>query len=449
MRLIAPEAFGVLALALSLTTFGRKLIGFGFNHALIHRQQDLPNAVGGHLTLNLASAVLVLAATFLAYPLVAHVYGRTTALVLIGVGVEAAFEYAGFTPRLLLEKAVEFRGLMLLNLGVTVGINILAVVLALAWQNVWVLLIRIVIAQLATTIGYWRLNPRPSIAWPSREMLRWFFKFGGPLWIGGLATYAVLQWDDFLVGTFVDKEALGYYNRAYALAVLPTTMVGHIVARVAFPLYSQLQHDRAKLSEAFSTVMRFIVLLAAPAAVGLAYCAPEFVSVVFGPKWAPMATLVRLLLLYELLRPLFDDVGELFTAIGQPRLVGRIQLAQAIVMMTLTPLVVWIFKAEGAAIAVGVVMAVGVVLAYRELRAHVTINIWRTIVTPVGLCLAAALLAEFGLRQGPPLGDVGRLLAKAGAFGGAAAALIGVAQGRELWREFVRFRARWRGQSIG
>jgi O-antigen/teichoic acid export membrane protein len=50
MRLIAPEAFGVLALAVFFCTLARKVTGFGFNYALVHRQDDLANAVDAHLT---------------------------------------------------------------------------------------------------------------------------------------------------------------------------------------------------------------------------------------------------------------------------------------------------------------------------------------------------------------------------------------------------------------
>jgi len=442
MRLIAPEAFGVLSMAVVLVSFGRKMIGFGFNYALIHRQEDVPNAVGAHLTLNLVSAMLIFGAAVAATPLVGHFYGRLTALVVIGVALEAAFEYAGFTPRLLLEKQVEFRELMLLNLGVTIGVNVVAVLLALLWPNVWVLLIRLALSQAATTVGYWLLNRHPPIAAPSRSMLRWFFQYGGPLWVSGIATFAIFQWDNFLVGSMIDKVALGYYDRAYQLAVLPTTMVTGIIARVAFPLYSQLQNDRERLSEAFATVLRLIVLLSAPLAIGLAYCAPEFVSVIFGATWAPMANLVRLLLLYQVMRPMFDDVGELFAAVGQPRLISRIQLWQTAVMALLTPAAVYFWKAEGAAVAVGVVMLVGVALAYRNLRAHVTVNVWRVIVLPIGLCLAAAGPAEWALRQLPPAGDLGRLFEKIGLFAAATLLLVGATQGRQLWREYQLVRAR-------
>ena len=351
MRLIAPEAFGVLALAVFFCTLARKITAFGFNYALIHRQDELDNAIGAHLALQIASAAIVLVAAIIAKPLVAAHYNTLTAAILIGVAVGAAFENIGTTPRVLLEKDVDFRRLQIVNTIINVGINGLAVLGALLWPNVWMLLVRLVGAQVAGAVGYWYLNPHPPLRRPTWSMLRWYTRFGAPLWLGGIATFAVLQFDDFLVGTLISAQDLGYYTRAYALAVLPTTMVTHIIARVAFPLYSKVQHDRARLSRVFGMVMRLIVLFSAPAAIGLAWCAPEFVGVVFGDKWRPMALLVRLLIAYELLRPIFDDVGELFAAVGRPKTIGRIQVAQAIAMIATATPAVYFFKAEGAAIA--------------------------------------------------------------------------------------------------
>lgn len=446
MRLIAPEAFGVLALAVFFCTFARKLVAFGFNHALIHRQEDLPTAGATHLSLHLATGVVVLTTAVLIRPLVAQHYDPLTAAVLIGVAVGAVFESAGFTPRILLEKEIDFRRLQIVNMAVNLSINVAAILLALFWSHVWVLALRLAGAQAASAIGYWFINPRPAFKRPTWSMIKWYFRFGAPLWIGGLATFAVLQFDDYLVGTMISAKQLGYYARAYALAVLPTTMVTHIIARVAFPLYSKLQNDRERLSLAFGTVMRIIVLFSAPAAVGLAFCAPEFVGVIFGDTWRPMAHLVRLLLIYELLRPVFDDVGELFTAIGQPRKIGRIQVIQALSMLALVPLLVWLFAAAGAAIGVGLVMLIGVILAYRELQAHVTIDYWAIFAAPGLLCLAALGFSALVLWQWPVAGEVSRLLAKIGLFGGFLLVLFAVFQGKQLLAQYRWLMRQWRGE---
>ena len=442
MRLIAPEAFGVLALAVLLCTFARKLVAFGYNHALIHRQDDLPVAASTHWLMHVVSGLIVLVAVVLAQPLVAAHYDKLTAAVLVGVAVGAAIESAGHTPRILLEKEVDFRRLQLLNLGVNVGVNAIAIVAALVRPDVWVLLVRLAGAQALAAVGYWYLNGGFAKTRPTFAMIRWYLRFGAPLWIGGLATFAVLQFDDFLVGTLITAEELGYYARAYALAVLPTTMVTHIVARVAFPLYSKVQNDRAKLSEAFGTVMRLIVLLSAPAAVGLAWCAPEFVGVVFGDVWRPMALLLQLLLVYELLRPIFDDVGELFTAVGQPRKIGRIQVMQAIAMIVLATPLVWLFAAKGAAISAGLVMLLGVALAYKDLGEHVTLDLWGIFAVPVAVCLVAAGLGAAILWRWPVASEPLRLLAKIGLFGGLTAVLMALAQGRRILAEVRFLRAR-------
>jgi O-antigen/teichoic acid export membrane protein len=445
MRLIAPEAFGVLALAVFFATLARKLVGFGFNHAFVHKQDELPTAAGTHFALHLLAAALVVAACWIAAPIVASRYDPLTASVLLAVAIGAAFESAGYTPRLLLEKRVDFRSLQLLNLGINLGTNLVTVLLALLWPSVWVLVVRLAGAQLAGAVGYWYLGRRFAYSRPRLDMARWFLRFGAPLWVAGLATFAVLQFDDFLVGTLVSQEALGFYARAYALAVLPTTMITHIVARVAFPVYAAVQHDRERLTEAFGSVMGLIVLFSAPAAVGLAYLAPEFVEVVFGPKWMPMVPLVRWLLVYELLRPLFDDIGELFTAIGEPKKIGYIQVIQAGVVLVITPPLVLGFQAAGAAVAVGLAMLVGVALAYLLLRPHVTLDAGRLIVVPIGLCLLAAGLAWAILAQWPVAGLVARLLVKAGLFAALAAALLLAVQGRQLLSDYRRIRQRLQG----
>ncbi len=442
MRLIAPEAFGVLALAVFFCTLARKVTAFGFNYALIHRSDRLPEASGAHLGLQILSAALVMVMVVLSYPLVAAHYDALTAAVLIGVAIGAAFENVGTTPRVLLEKDVDFRRLQIVNTGINVGINAIACLGALLWPNVWVLLVRLAGAQIAGAVGYWYLNPRPPMRRPSLAMFRWYLRFGAPLWLGGIATFAVLQFDDFLVGTLISAKDLGFYTRAYQLAVLPTTMVTHIIARVAFPLYSKVQGDRARLSRVFGMVMRVIVLFSAPAAVGLFWCAPEFVNVVFGEKWQPMVLLVRLLIVYQLMRPIFDDVGELFAAVGAPRAIGRIQIAQALAMIATATPVVYFFQAEGAAIAASIVMLVGVILAYRRVGGHVTIDYRGIFVVPIVSCFVAAGIGALVLWRWPVEHTVWRLLAKIGLFGGTCVLLLAVLQGRRFWQEFQYLRGR-------
>ena len=446
MRLLAPEHFGILTLALFFLVLGQKLFAFGFNHALIHRQEDLDRAVPTHQFLHLVTSLLVMALIALCLPLIEGVYDRLTAVVLLVLGASNILQSLGHTPRILLEKELDFSPVMKVNVGATVVADLVAIGLAFFGAGIWALVVRQVIADGVAMGGYLWVSPRPFKIKIDREMIRWYFTFGAYLWLAGMATLITLKFDDFLVGTLVSAKELGYYAQAYAWACLPTTMVAHVVAKVAFPLYAKVQHDRRQLSEAFSGSMRFIVIVTLPLAVGLAILAPEFVHLLFGEKWMPMARMLQLLLIYASLRPAFDNTGELFTAVGKPKTAGVIQMIQAAAVLVFCPLLTWKWGAGGAAVAVGLVMALGVVLAYRQLPRYVTLSYKDIFAVPVASAAVGALMVA-GFRTAVFIeGELARFLVTGGVFTFGFCLTCAVLDGRRMVREGQNILAMIRGK---
>ena len=48
--------------------------------------------------------------------------------------------------------------------------------------------------------------------------------------------------------------------------------------------------------------------------------APELILVLLGESWQPVVNIFRLLVIYSMMRPLFEDTGAFLTAIGKPKL---------------------------------------------------------------------------------------------------------------------------------
>jgi O-antigen/teichoic acid export membrane protein len=390
MRLIAPEHFGLLAMAIFFLTLGRKLLGFGFNHALIHRQDNLDRYAPTHFALHGLTAALIIVAAAVAYPLVKNHYGFETASALIALAIFGAFEAAGHTPRILLEKNINFSPLVKLDLINVVASNAIGIALALCGFGWQALVGRQAAAWIIQSLGAWKLLPAMPGWRPSLGSGRWFMRFGKPMWIAGIATLTALQFDDFLVGSLDSKTALGYYSRAYALAVLPTAMITHIVTRVAFPIYAGLQNDRERLSRAFARVLRFIVNTTTPMGVLMALAATELVPLFFGERWLPMTPLFRLLLIYTCLRPIYDDCGQLFTALGHPEESSRILVHQAAFVLLTCPPLTWQFGAGGAAVSVGLAMLLGVVQAYQRALRYVNLDLRQSFIPPAVAATVAA-----------------------------------------------------------
>jgi O-antigen/teichoic acid export membrane protein len=317
-----------------------------------------------------------------------------------------------------------------MRFGRLVGVDLASIVLATATGvtlaalgfGLWALVANHATYSVVRAAGLWLAGVERTRPKFHADDARWLLRFGLPLWLGGLATAWVLKYDDLVVGSLRDKQTLGYYGRAYALALLPLGLVSGVLTRVSFPLYARLQADRVRLSEAFRIASGTTLRLVAPLAVGMAVVIPDVLVVMGWAQWEPMVPIFRWLLVYAMLRPLMDDAGSLFTAVGHPRLSGHTFLVLAAVLAGVCPLLTWRFGAEGAAASVGAVILGGLAVWYvRYLPRFVDIAYRRMVVWPVASAAAAgaaglAVAAWSGLEAG--------LGAGAAKLGGVAAAYV-------------------------
>jgi O-antigen/teichoic acid export membrane protein len=159
-------------------------------------------------------------------------------------------------------------------------------------------------------------------------------------------------------------------------------------------IYAKYQDDKAELSHYFSFFLSMIVRVAFPLCAVIFVFAGDIVDVVFGSKWLPMVSPLRWLLVYSLLRPIYDDTGAFFTAIGKPRTISLILATQAVIMFFLVPLLTWYFGIVGTAVAADIVMLVGVVLAYRKVSEHIDLPYTKIFVMPL-VCVIIAYLSYY------------------------------------------------------
>ena len=208
-------------------------------------------------------------------------------------------------------------------------------------------------------------------------------RFGFFLWIGSIATFIVFQYNDWIIGTYLSTATLGFYAKALQFAQLPTSLVTSLVSKVALPTYSKLQSDPQKLSTAFNFVLRSIIRFSVPISLVIFLLSPELVRVLIGEKWLPMVPILRIFIVYSLLRPVFDDTGALITAIGKPKIVSNYLLIQGLLLVVLSPILTYLFKENGAAVALNLVVFVGVLLAYRFIKKNIEIDFKKLILPPL------------------------------------------------------------------
>lgn len=422
-RLLAPEHFGIFALAGFFASLINLRPKAGINHAFAQRQEMSGALVGTHLVLDVGAGLASLALAGLAVPVLRALgYGADVAWVVVALAAVGVSDSFMGTAWVLLDRELDF-GRTSLVTSLAFPLSYLpAFWLALRGGGYWSLIAQNAAYALLLLVGMWWMARRRL---PHIWRLHWRFdpqvarsllRFGAMVGAATMAGMFLTQFDNFLVGTFVSVAVLGFYDRAYRIAQWPSTLVTSVVNRAAFYTYARVQDDPARLQKTVTMTLWLITTLALPFALAIFAAAPDLVSLLYGPRWLPAVPFVRFLVVYSLLRPLLDLVGSLFVAVGRPKRATAVSGVQALALAaTATPLTL-AWGALGTCVGVGLAFAAGLLAAYRYLRRTVALALREALAAPaVGmvLALAAYVLAwQSGLLDPLPL--AARLAAKSG-----------------------------------
>lgn len=200
--------------------------------------------------------------------------------------------------RLLFCAVLEGRLRMELELRLTsaqaVGVFVLAVlalwrgqgVIGVAWAHV-------VAGGLSVVLGYYllaRIGVAPLSRGASRgdvgRLLRDTVPFG--LYILFVLLYERLPIG--LIGLWINDAAAGWFNAAYIIAV-NLLIFPRIILNSSFPLLANARRGDPALG---AQTARYLILSSLPAALGLGLAAPAIIQFLYGPAYAPAATVLEI-----------------------------------------------------------------------------------------------------------------------------------------------------------
>jgi O-antigen/teichoic acid export membrane protein len=393
-RLLDPRAFGLVAIALTITTVLDYIQESGVGAALIQRRGDVKQAAASALVWSSCAGLTLGALCFAAAPWLARGFGAPAATnVIRAMSLLLVIRGVSIGPGSMLEREMNFRtrtfgelAAGFAQLGISLG-------MAVAGFGVWSL----VVGQLAATaiqstivwlLAPWRPHPRDARLSLLREMLRYgrFVSLGNVL---GLINRTL---DNLVVGRVLGAGALGVYSIAYRLGDFPTGVVGYIVGRVMFPAYSRLQDDLGAFRAAFVQNMERVALLSLPASVALLVYAEPIVTVLLGGKWLAAVTPLRILAVYTIVRSFVSPTGAVFQAGGKPHLVPLWALPQSVLFPIGLIVLVPKFGVEGAAIAVLVSFSASGIPALRSCMRMLELRATTLLSKLLPLFVASALM---------------------------------------------------------
>lgn len=325
-RLLIPEELGTIGLLCLFTGIAGAFVDSGLSAALIQRQDITHTDESTVFWFNLAMGLLVTVLLWILAPVIAHFYEQPALIPITQISALSILGFAaGSIHATLLTKRLDFRTLLKIGAIATVLSGAVAIIMAMQGFGVWALVAQMLIATGATTFQLWIFNRwRPALVFDFKSVHR-LFNFGGYLLATSLLNIIYNSLFSLLIGRIYGVRDVGLYGLADNTQQFSVGLLSNIASRVAFPLFSTVAHDKAKLRRGMRLATRNIMFVNAPMMLGLAVVAEPFILTLFGEQWLPVAPIFQVLCLGSILWPLHAINSNALLARGHSNLYFKLE----------------------------------------------------------------------------------------------------------------------------
>ena len=296
-RLLNPQAFGLMAMAIIALRFASFFAQLGFAQALTQKPELRPEDTSAALFMAVVLGISFYLGVLFTAPLFA-VYFRAPELtaVLAGFGWSLLFGTLAGLPGALLRRQGGFRAASLVEtIGYVAGFGGIGIIAASNGWGVWSLVVATLAQQVLTgALGF--AVARPCLGWPvPRRAFIGLWRFGSRYSLIGFLEFLWANIESLTIGRSFGKLELGIFNRAITLTNLPVEQAVGAVNKVMFPAFASLAAERERLADALCMLLLGVGVISAALACGIAAAAGDAVALLLGERWSSATQIVAVI----------------------------------------------------------------------------------------------------------------------------------------------------------
>jgi teichuronic acid exporter len=295
-RLLAPEDFGLLAIAAAVISLLSLLVGSGLSEALI-RSPTLEKAqLDTAFWISTITGLVLSAVGFALAGPIATAYGNDDLIwVLRALCGTLAVSSLGQVQYGILRREFKFRTLALRSLMATVLGSAVGIAWAILSPSVWALVGQFVASVVAGTVVMWlSCGYRPGARFERAAALS-FARFGGNVLGIRSLSFASEQGDTFVVGLVLGATQLGYYAVGFRVYQIVMELVAGTLSAVGLPVFARIQDDRPRIHRAVFKLTRLSTMLAVLFFGMIGVLSGDLIPFLFGPQWGPSVPVMQAL----------------------------------------------------------------------------------------------------------------------------------------------------------
>jgi len=317
-RILVPEDFGLVALAMVVVGLAEVLAEFGFEQTLLRNKHAVRSDYDVAWSLTFLRGIVVAtillliaepAAQYLNEPhLQQIVYWLALIPLLDGVANIGIIDFT---------KYFQFGKDYALKVSQKLISFCLTLYFAYTLRNYWALVIGILSGKaVGLVLGYLMHPYRPRF---SLKGARAVFSFSVWIFVNHLTLYGGNQADKVMIQKYYDAHMVGIFRVAEEICSIVMELVWP-VERALYAGYAQLADDFEALRKTVLDSTGLVAMIGVPMSIGILLVAEPAVAILLGDKGKPAVPFVQILVLHGAIRSCSAGAMPAFMVLGKPQI---------------------------------------------------------------------------------------------------------------------------------
>ena len=356
-RIIAPDQYGIISLALIIVIFGDAFVNPGICSALVQKKDPEQIDYATVFWFNILISAVLYTLLFVFAPLIESFYNvDQLGLVIRVLALKFPFGALASIQLAFVQKNFLFKRYFFVSLFGTLTAGALGIYMALNGAGVWSLVVynlgnSAIDALLALVFISWK----PSFHF-SRESFAILFPFGGRILLVKLIDLFYEQLSGLVIGKKYSPEDLALYDKGKRFPNIIIMVGTNALSDTLFPAFSNIQNEIDKVKKMVSNSIAVSLFVVMPCALGLLACGDNFVSVVLTDKWIECVPFLRVMCIHFMCIPIGTILLQSIKAQGRSDIVLKMEIAKKAYSLAIM-ITAFIVSKKAIYIAVGLTVA--------------------------------------------------------------------------------------------
>lgn len=334
-RLLEPEQFGIIGIAMVFISITQVFIDVGFTDGLVQKKKVSEIAYSSIFYINILISLVLAVIIFLMASVIGSFYKSTQIVtVLHYLAIIPPITALGKVHSAILIKEFKFKELSIRDIIATSVGGGVGIVLAFRGFGVFSLVWQQVVSALIGSALLW-IGTKwiPSILFSWKEV-RLLLKFSSYVFFDQVIRQVFQKIDTLFIGKVFSPVVLGFYSRAESLSVQVTNYTSSSLQKVIFPVFSSIQDDDIRFNDIYFKAFRLAATLSITLSGVLFFLSQIIIVGLLGEKWAPSIIIFQILIFRTIFAPFGSLMGKALLSKGYSKIKFKVSLIQRVLMLS-------------------------------------------------------------------------------------------------------------------